>query len=84
MATQATMLIHFARWEDFVRFSKKASMVVYSLKVATEVFRVCAVKGNVLVYEERLPLPRKTRLMKVKEICEAEATPTTHIKQPDR
>ena len=83
MNTQASVLIHFARWADFVRFCKRAAMVVYKLKVATGVFRVCAVKDNVLAYEESLPLPQKTRLMKGKEGWEAEIPPTTDLERPE-
>ncbi len=83
LKTQASMLIHFARWEDFVRFSKKATMVVYKLKVAIGVFRVCSVKDNVLVYEENLPLPRKIRLMKGNEGWEAQIPSITDKERPD-
>ncbi len=83
LKTQASVLIHFARWEDFVRFTKKAAMVVYKLKVVTGVFRVCAVKGNVLVYEESLPLPQKTRLMKGKEGWEAGIPPINDMERPE-
>lgn len=83
LKTQASVLIHFARWEDFLRFSKEAAMVVYKLKVTTGVFRVCAVKDNVLVYEEGLPLPQKTRLMKGREGWEAEIPPTTDMERPE-
>jgi hypothetical protein len=76
-------LIHFARWEDFVRFSKRAAMVVYKLKVTTGVFRVCAVKDNVLVYEESLPLPPKTRLVKGEEGWEAEVPQTTDMERAE-
>ncbi len=83
LKTQASMLIHFARWEDFVRFSKKAAMAVYKLKVAIGVFRVCAVKDNVFVYEENLPLPRKIRLVKSKEGWEAEILSITDKERPE-
>ena len=80
---QASVLIHFARWEDFVRFSTKAAMVMYKLKVAKGVFRVCTVKDHVLVYEESLPLPQRTRLMKSKEGWEAEITPRNDMERPE-
>ncbi len=83
LKTQASVLIQFTHWEDFVRFAKKAVMAVYKLKAATGVFRVCAVRNNILVYEESLPLPQRTRLRREKEGWEAEIPSTTDREQPE-
>lgn len=83
LKTQASVLIHFALWKDFVRFSKKAIMVVYKLNATEGIFRVCAIKDSIFAYEERLPLPQKTRLMKGKEGWEAEIPPTTDMSRPE-
>jgi len=53
--------------EDFARLSKQAEMVVYDLKASEQIFRICAIKGNVFVYEERLPLPQRIDVTKKKD-----------------
>lgn len=53
-------------WEDFARFSKNSEMVIYEINKVDAVFRVYAIKENVFIYEEPLPFPEKTEIVKDK------------------
>jgi len=43
------------------------------LNASEEIFRVCALKGNVFVYEERLPLPHRIDAAKNKDELQLKA-----------
>lgn len=81
---QRSIVIRCIRWDDFVRFSKEARMVVYGLKVAEGIFRVCALKANVFMYEEALPLPERTEIAKGDQGWEVETRSATATKPPER
>lgn len=81
---QKSVVIRCVRWDDFERFSKEARMVVYELKVAEEIFRVCALKANVFMYEEALPLPERTEITKGDQGWEVETHSATATKSPER
>lgn len=49
-------------WEDFARFSKDAEMVIYEINSLDAVFRVYAIKENIFIYEEPLPLQEKAEI----------------------
>ncbi len=53
-------------WEDFARFSKGAEIVIYEMNSTDAVFRVYAIKENILIYEEPLLLPKKTEIVEDK------------------
>lgn len=63
-------------WEDFVRFSRDAEIVIYETNRLDAVFRVYAVKENIFIYEEPLPLPEKAEIVKDKGKHRAKA----HVK----
>ena len=75
MATSETCaaVIRCVVFEDFARLSKRAEMIMYELKASEQIFRICALKGNVFVYEERLPLPQRINVAKNKNEPQLEA-----------
>jgi len=75
MATSETcaVVIRCVVWDDFARLSKQAEMAVYELKASEQIFRICALKGNVFVYEERLPLPQRIDVTKDKDELQLKA-----------
>jgi len=53
-------------WEDFARLSKNSEMVIYEINKIDAVFRVYAIKEHIFIYEEHLPFPEKTEIVKNK------------------
>jgi hypothetical protein len=49
-------------WEDFARLSKDAEIAIYEINGLNALFRVYAIKENILIYEEPLPFPEKIEL----------------------
>jgi len=58
--------VRCAFWQDFARLSKNSEMIIYEINKADAVFRVYAIKENIFIYEEPLPFPEKTEIMKDK------------------
>ncbi len=66
-------VISCAVFEDFARLSKQSEMAVFELKASEQIFRICSLKGNVFVYEERLPLPQRISVTKIKDKLQLKA-----------
>lgn len=66
MKPRMTVTVRCVFWEDFARFSKDAEIAVYEINQSDAVFRVYAIKENIFIYEESLPLPKKAEIVEDK------------------
>ena len=60
------VIVRCVFWQNFARFSKDAEIVIYEINKLDAVFRVYAIKENVLIYEEPLSLPEKAEIVEDK------------------